>query len=86
MRLRKELTDERCTIIIKPPQDLDTHSFLLEHIYLVAECFIGEKTRVYDYGEQSLQLAKYQTDTTVLPVYFTVDFKEDFVTLTLLGR
>ena len=86
MRQRSKLENKSCQIMIKKSENGDTYSFLQEHIYLVAECFMGEKIRVYDYGEQSLQLANYQTDATALPVYFTVDFKEEFVTLTLLGR
>ena len=73
-------------IMIKKSEKGDAYSFLQEHIYLVAKLFMGEKIRVYDYGEQSLQLANYQTDVTALLVYFTVDFKEEFVTLVFLGR
>ena len=86
MRQRDRLLDFSCDLMIKPSKRVDTYSFLLEHIDLIAECFLGENVRVYDYGEESFYLANYQTDTAVLPVYFTVDFKEDFVTLILLGR
>jgi hypothetical protein len=84
MRLRKKVTGSRCDIMIDPSNVKDTYAFLKENINSVAECFIGNKIRFYDYGEQSLYLAQYKTDVTVLPIYFTVDFKEDFVTLTLL--
>lgn len=86
MRQRDRLLDFSCDLMIKPSKRVDTYSFLLEHMDLIAECFLGENVRVYDYGEESFYLANYQTDTAVLPVYFTVDFKEDFVTLILLGR
>lgn len=86
MKKRTEYGDMSCDLMINPSGINDTYSFLKEHKYMVAECFLGEKTRVYDYGEQHLLAGSYQTDVTVLPVYFTVDFKEDFVTLILLDQ
>lgn len=86
MRERKKEANVLCELMIKPPKNQDTYTFLKEHIEMLAHCFIGKKTRVYDYGEEDLHVSMYQTDTMVLPVYFTVDFKEDFVTLSPLSR
>ncbi len=86
MQQRNKKVIKVCQIPLKAPLAKSAYEFLLEHKIEVAECFISSSVRVFDKEEQSLYLGISQTDTTVLPVYFTVEFKEDLATLYLLRK
>jgi len=64
----------------------DTLTFLNERKNEVALCFADESVRFHDFEEHKLNRSFSQTDATLLPVHFTVEFKEDLATLFILKR
>lgn len=64
----------------------DTLAFLNERKNEVALCFADESVRFHDLEEHKLNRSFSQTDATLLPVHFTVEFKEDLATLFILKR
>ncbi len=85
MHMREHTSRVLCHWEAKKPLHVSTLAFLQAHQERLWECFSKEGVLVYDRSEHTLNLGASHTDMLLLPVRFTVEFKDDFVTLYLLA-
>lgn len=85
MHLREKTQREVCQIPVSAPLHVSTYAFLQGQKERLLECFLSQDVLVYDTAEHTLNLGLSQTEMRILPVRFTVEFKDDFVTLYLLA-
>jgi len=85
MQHKEKSTTRLCQFEATKPYHVSPHAFLLAHQDKLLECFIGQGVRIHDKAELTLQQGLAYTDMHVPPVRFTVEFKDDFVTLFLLA-
>jgi hypothetical protein len=74
-----------CTLAEKKAKGESTQEYLMRHQNELFECFLKESVYVFDDVSQSRYLAQATTHMKVLPVRFTVDFKDEFANITLLS-
>ena len=74
-----------CTLTVKREKDESTKAYLFRNENELFECFLKENVHVYDDVFQSRYLAQTTTHIKVLPVRFTVEFKDEFANISLLS-
>lgn len=74
-----------CSLEAKKEKNETTQDYLIKHQNALFECLLKENVQVFDDVSQTRYLAQTKTHIKVLPVRFTVDFKDEFANITLLS-
>lgn len=70
-----------CTIALKPEKTLSTLELLKKHFDTLIPCFYSSKAHLVSWDERSLKTSNDRVEMVIEPIYFTVDFKEEFATI-----
>ena len=70
-----------CTIELEQEQQLSTLELLQKHFDTLLPCFYSSKSHLISWDEQRLKASNDRVEMVVEPIYFTVDFKEEFATI-----
>jgi len=85
MQEREKTSHQLCILPRLEPLHVSTQAFLKSQEERLLECLLAQGVLVHDWQEHTTNLGASQTQLRVLPVRFTVEFKDDFVTLYLLA-
>jgi hypothetical protein len=73
-----------CKIYKKKSLKDSTHSYLISNYEELLDCFYSSNSRLTSNLQSELKGMLAQSELTILPVKFTVDFKDDFANIYLL--
>lgn len=70
-----------CSIPLKKEKNTSTLKLLQQHFDTLLPCFYGSYSHFIAWDERNLRVSNDRVEVIIEPIYFTVDFKEDFATI-----
>jgi hypothetical protein len=77
----EKLLHKTCTLPLQYDFKSSKELFLREHFDVLLECFYSHASHMISTSEQNLKASMDRVELIIEPVYFTVDFKEEFATI-----
>jgi flagellar motility protein FlgQ len=75
-----------CRFFAKKTKEQSTYSFLKQHISKLIDCFYNTDVKVVSYTQSKLKSIQDSNELIIIPVKFTVDFKDEFANIYLFNE
>jgi hypothetical protein len=75
-----------CRFFAKKSKGQSTYSFLKQHTSKLIDCFYNTDVKVISFTKSSLRSIQDSNELIIIPVKFTVDFKDEFANIYLFNE
>lgn len=84
MILEKSKSSFLCALDLKYTPTLSKKQFLIQHFDTLLPCFYKKKSHLISWNENRQKESNDRVELIIEPIRFTVDFKEEFATISTI--